>query len=57
MICDKCKVDITCEDYSKGGNCPECGNNLCNYCAGGWKRIADTTVCADCAKGQEGNNG
>ena len=57
MICDRCEKDITHEYYSMGGNCPECGNNLCYYCAGGWKRISDTTVCADCAEWLEGNNG
>ena len=29
MICDMCKKDITHEYYSMGGNCPECGDNLC----------------------------
>ena len=34
--CDRCGKDITHEINDEGGNCNDCGDNLCADCAGEW---------------------
>lgn len=44
MKCDRCGVDITDWPW-KSGNCTNCGDNLCEVCAGGFN---DDGECAQC---------
>ena len=47
--CDRCNKDITVGFHEDGGNCPECGDDLCYDCAG-WENIDNTTMCSRCAE-------
>jgi hypothetical protein len=51
--CDRCKKDITKEFYDLGGNCTECGDDLCESCAGTWD---EEGRCESCQK-QEAPHG
>jgi len=48
LICNRCGNNA---DFNKsGGNCPECGDDLCIECAGSWSETAndDDPGCAIC---------
>ena len=47
VICGKCKRPA---DFDNGGgNCPECGDDLCSNCSGGWIQMGDDCLCKQCS--------
>jgi hypothetical protein len=52
IVCDRCGESAEFAD-GEGGNCPECGNDLCIGCAGSWREREDydesgDLVCDSC---------
>ena len=56
IVCEKCGKELLKgfdTGYDDDGNrCPECGNFLCNICAG-WTVVSGKTICKECAKAKE----
>lgn len=47
ITCDRCGKEITDEFYDLGGNCTECGDNLCKACAGEWDEDGCCQACQE----------
>lgn len=51
--CDHCGKDITHEFYDLGGNCTECGDDLCKDCAVSWDEDGRCKSCQEKDKKEE----